>query len=257
MIDAVIFDLDGTLVQTELLKGISYARAALELRRDGFDEGEVFDAYAHLVGLPRREAAEMLLAHFGLEDAARARRAEFGVSTPWQAFVQVRLRIYESMLDDREAVRALQWPHNIALLQATRQTERRTALATMSYCQQTRRILALLELSDAFDFVATRDDVERGKPDPEIYLLVAHGLGVEPQECLVIEDSPNGVKAALAADMNVIAVTTPLTKRQFREEERDLLDRCWVVDDPQTLPEVVQWRIARHQQEVHGGASWS
>lgn len=120
----------------------------------------------------------------------------------------------------------------------------------MSYCAQVQRVLTILGIQDAFDFVATRDDVERGKPDPEIYLLVACELNVQPADCLVIEDSPTGVQAALAAGMNVIAVTTPLTRLQFRRT--DLLDQCWVVEDPSTLTTVIQNRIQAHNAERHG-----
>ena len=71
-------------------------------------------------------------------------------------------------------------------------------------------------LHDAFDFVATRDDVEYGKPNPEIYHLVADELGVSSEHCLVIEDSPSGVKAALNANMHVMAVATPFTKEHLK-----------------------------------------
>ena len=103
MIRAMIFDLDGTLVQTERLKAISYARAALELCPRDLTETEVIEGFKEVVGLSRREVALGLVEQFGLEDAARARMAEFGVDTPWQAFVQVRLSIYEQMLADPES----------------------------------------------------------------------------------------------------------------------------------------------------------
>jgi beta-phosphoglucomutase-like phosphatase (HAD superfamily) len=88
----------------------------------------------------------------------------------------------------------------------------------------------------------TRNDVEHGKPDPEMHLLAARELGIEPEECLAIEDSPAGIRAALAANMEAIAVTTELTRQKFRDT--DLLDRCWVVDDPRTLPTVVRRRLS-------------
>jgi beta-phosphoglucomutase len=254
MIAAVIFDLDGTLVQTEQLKALSYARATVELRPHGLNEADVVAAFTEVVGLSRQAVATALLQRFNLEASVVERMAECGVMTPWQAFVQIRLPIYQALLADPELLRRYAWPHTTALLREARQHRCRTALATMSYCAQVRKILAVLGLSDAFDFIATREDVEHGKPDPEIYALVAHQLAVTPSECLVIEDSPAGVEAALAAGMNVIAVTTPLTRQQFRDT--DLLSRCWVVDDPVTLPDVVRRRVAVHQREAHGGASW-
>lgn len=244
MIRAMIFDLDGTLVQTERLKALSYARAAVELCPGQLSEAEVLEAFKEVVGLSRQEVAIALMERFNLEEAARERMAEFGVSSPWQAFVQVRLRIYEDMLADPDVVRNNQWPHNVALLHEARRTHCKVGLATMSQCPQVRRVLEILGLSEAFDFVASRDDVEHGKPDPEIYLLVARELGIPPDQCLVIEDSPTGVKAALAAGMDVVAVSTPFTRQRLYEP--GLLPAGHVVDDPAILPEVVAHVIAHH-----------
>lgn len=238
MIRAMIFDLDGTLVQTERLKAISYARAAMELQPDAVTEDAIMTAFRDVVGLSRNEVATALIERFGLAQAARARMAEFGVSTPWQAYIQLRLRHYEAILADPEVLRRNQWPHNVDLLYAARQAGCKVGLATMSYCPQVQRVLGVLGLLDAFDFVASRDDVEHGKPNPEIYLLVARELGVPPHECLVIEDSPTGVKAGLAAGMHVIAVSTPFTRVALHTG--GLLDDRWIVDDPATLPGVAQ-----------------
>lgn len=237
MIRAVIFDLDGTLVETEELKALSYARAARELRPD-LDESEVVEGFKDLVGLSRREVAAGLARRFGLEGAARARMAEFGVKAPWQAYVQIRLRVYEGLLADPDLVEAHRYPHNVVLLHEVRRLGYPTGLATMSHCEQARRVLGILGLADEFDVIATHDDVDQPKPDPEIDLLVARELGIAPRECLVVEDSPAGVAAGLAAGMEVVAVTTELTRQRFREG--DLLDRCRVVYDPRELPIVVR-----------------
>lgn len=242
MINAMIFDLDGTLVQTERLKAISYAQAAQELRPNAVTEDAVLSAFEDVVGLSRSEVATALLERFGLAEAAAARMAEFGVNTPWQAYVQIRLRHYEALLADPDVLRRNQWPHNVALLHAARQAGCKVGLATMSYCPQVQRVLSVLGLKDEFDFVASRDDVEHGKPDPEIYLLVARELGIPPHQCLVIEDSPSGVQAALAAGMHVIAVSTPFTREALHAG--GLLDERWIVDDPATLPAVAQALLA-------------
>src|SRR3712207_5949268 len=136
---------------------------------------------------------------FGLEGAARTRMAEFGVDTPWQAYVQIRLGIYEALVADTELVVARSYPHNVASLRDVGREGYPTALATRSHREQAGRVLGLLGLADEFDVVVTRDDVEHGKPDPEMHLLAARELGVGPEECLAIEDSPAGAKAALAA----------------------------------------------------------
>jgi beta-phosphoglucomutase-like phosphatase (HAD superfamily) len=242
MIRAMIFDLDGTLVQTERLKAISYAKAAAELCPHEISEGQVIDAFKKVVGLSRQEVAQTLVEEFDLGKKAAGRMVEFGVTTPWQAFIQVRLGYYDNMISDPQVLLDHRWPHNLHLLEEARRANCSTGLATMSSCRQAQRVLEILDLRKAFDFVATRDDVNQGKPDPEIYNLVASELGKPADQCLVIEDSPAGVKAALSAGMWCIAVTTPFTMQAIHEQR--LLEERWVVDDPERLIAVVQDLLA-------------
>lgn len=237
MIKAVIFDLDGTLVQTEKLKAISYARAAAKLCPYDVTEEDVIDAFKEVVGRSRQEVSQFLMERFQLQEQAALRVDEFGVSAPWEAFAQVRLNIYEEILADPNTLLSHQWPHNMALLREVDHDDWLVGLATMSHRLQVQRVLDVLGLEDVFDFVATRDDVDKPKPDPEIYLLVARKLMVRPEECLVVEDSLPGVEAATAAGMAVIAVTTPFTRMAFQSQ--NLLDRRWVVDEPDRLPSVL------------------
>ena len=249
MIRAMIFDLDGTLVQTEKLKALSYARAVVELCPHQIREAQVIEAFKEVVGLSRKEVAVRLIERFHLDENIQRRMDEFGVDTLWQTFVQVRLRYYEELLSDPGVLRSNQWPHNIALLQEARRAKCKIGLATMSDCTQVQRVLKALDLENAFDFVASRDDVDQGKPDPEIYNLVAMELAAPVEDCLVIEDSPSGVKAALAAGMHVIAVTTPFTRKSIHKGR--LLEERWIVDDPDTLSQVVGQLIAEHNQSAH------
>lgn len=228
MYKAVVFDLDGTLVQTEQLKAASYAEAAHELD-PGIDPSEVDNAYKAVVGRSRHEAASTLLAHFHLEAAAGRRMGDFGVATPWQAFVQVRLAIYQKWITDAGTIRRHRWPYNVELVDMAERAGCRLALATMSHCDQTRTILTALDMEGVFEFVATRDDVDRPKPDPEIYLLARHHLGIPAEETLVLEDSLPGVESALAAGLSVVAVTTPFTKESIHQSHMLPPDR--VIDN--------------------------
>ena len=65
--------------------------------------------------------------------------------------------------------------------------------------------------------LVTADDVERGKPDPEAYMLAAERLGMPPERCIVIEDAPTGIAAALAAGMRVVAVATTFPRDELGE----------------------------------------
>lgn len=244
MISAVIFDLDGTLIETEQLKAESYARAAVQLKPGKFTEAEAIQAFEDFVGGSREEVSKGMLNRFQLEEAARARMNEFGASQPWQVYTRLRLRIFEEIVADENTLRKAAWKHNVDLLHQVRAANCKVGLATMSYCPQVERSLRALELENAFDFIATREDVENPKPDPEIYLLVAKALDVPPRECLVVEDSAAGVRAGLAAGSLVLAVATPLTRRSLHES--GLLDDHHIVDSPAELQETLAHLIAHH-----------
>lgn len=244
MIRAVIFDLDGTLIETEQLKAESYARAAVQLRPGAFSEAEALFAFADFVGGSREEVSKGMMARFGLEDAARARMTEFGASEPWQVYTRLRLQIFEEIVANESILRNAAWKHNVELLRQVRAANCKVGLATMSYCPQVERSLRALGLEGAFDFIATREDVENPKPAPEIYLLVAKALGISPQECMIVEDSVTGVRSGLAAGSLVLAVATPLTRRKLHES--GLLDDHHIVDSPEALQETMTHVLAHH-----------
>lgn len=241
MIKAFIFDLDGTLVQTEALKAKSYAKAAVELKPK-LTEEQIIEAFKDVVGLSRKEVSEAIMERFGLRDLASARRSEFNVHKPWQAFAQIRMGIYDSLISNPEILSEHLCPYNLGLLKWARQNEYPTGLGTQSHRPQTLRILEILNIKDDFDFIATREDVENPKPDPEIYLLLANELRISPPESLVIEDSATGVQAALSAGMGCIAVTTEFTKEGVHEMNN--FDKRWIVDSPSDLLEVARHFIA-------------
>lgn len=97
--------------------------------------------------------------------------------------------------------------------------EGKQAGLTLGICttsnERAAQAIAYKMLSDiSFDFVLAGDIVSRKKPDPEIYLLALSKTGLKPAECLVIEDSSNGVQAAKAAGMHVVATTNAYTEQE-------------------------------------------
>lgn len=76
------------------------------------------------------------------------------------------------------------------------------------------------ELQTYFDTIVTSEDIQQGKPSPEGYLLTAKRLNVSPRQCVVIEDTPHGVEAAKAAGMYVIALLTSYKKEQLHHADK-------------------------------------
>src|SRR6266705_6718595 len=90
------------------------------------------------------------------------------------------------------------------------------AVATSASRHDADRLLGRTGLRDRFEVVVTAEDVRRGKPDPEVYLLAARGLGFPPAQCLVFEDAVVGVQAARSAGMRVIGVSTTHSGTELR-----------------------------------------
>ena len=249
MISAIMFDLDGTLVQSEKLKALSYAIATQRLRGLPEPENRAIEAYREIVGASRDVASRHITDSLELESELQPLRAEYGVSEAWEVLSAMRKEIYDDMVADPQVLRHNQWPHTIGLLRVARETACRTALATMSYRTEALHVLKSLDLEQYLDEVLTREDVQKAKPDPEIHLLAAQRLNVRPQDCLVLEDSPNGVRAGVAAGMNVIAIATPFTIGGLHSSQ--VLEHEWVVHDPEKLVDVVKERIAQHNRSAH------
>jgi len=97
------------------------------------------------------------------------------------------------------------FPNLIDLLYRIKQCGYRTALATGSNIGWTRQVLHALKIEDYFETVVTGEEVTHGKPNPEIYQKAADRINTDPKECIVVEDSPNGIRAAQAIGMHTIA----------------------------------------------------
>jgi HAD superfamily hydrolase (TIGR01509 family) len=180
---AVLWDMDGTLVDTEpYWIECEYALVAEH-------GGSWSDAHAHaLVGNPLLVSGAYIREHGGVD------------LTPAQ--------IVDRLLDgvEERVRRHVPWrPGARELLSELHGLDVPCALVTMSYRRLAAAVVDALP-AGTFATVVAGDDVTRGKPDPEPYLLAASRLGVAPQECVAIEDSPTGVRSAEAAGVPVLAV---------------------------------------------------
>ena len=182
--DAVIFDLDGTLIDTEALCNLAgvQACAALGLAVDlGF-----FEALA------------------GIDDVNRVRliSAHVGAALPQQAFLAEWDRVCRARFADGIPLK----PGAMALLDRLLARGMPLALATSSRRAMADEKLGHAGLARFFPTVVTFEDVVRPKPAPDAYLLAASRLGAAPAKCCVFEDSETGAQAAHAAGMTVVQV---------------------------------------------------
>ena len=119
-------------------------------------------------------------------------------------------------LYDEAVLRLLDQPRSpspgvVELIDRARALGMRVGLASSSRRLWIDATLRSIGLEGGFEVIVSGDEVQHSKPDPEIYLLASSRLGVAPERCLAVEDSPNGVQSAVAAGMRVLAVRTPYT----------------------------------------------
>lgn len=241
MIKAFVFDLDGTLVQTEILKAHSYAKAVENLKPGKYKIHDMINSYKKLVGHSREEVASYFLLKYNLEEVCSKVMKDFKVKEPREAFVKIRLNYYFEFLNNPRMLKTVKCPYSTRLLKKVKQRNYKTALATTSHLDEATKVLETLELINLFDFIATREKVKRSKPDPEIYKLVLRKLKVKPSECIAIEDSMAGIKAALAAKINCIAATNDYTVDAVNKSK--LIDKKWIVNDLKNLDAVSEEMI--------------
>ena len=194
-------------------------------------------------------ASRHIIDRLDLESDLQPLVGQYGVSETWQVLLSMVKEIYQDMVADPQVIRNNQWSHTIGLLRVARENHCQTALATNSSREEALKVLRALDLEGSLDVVLAREDVQNPKPDPEIYLLAAHKLEVRPLDCIVIEDSPNGVRAGVDAGMNVVAFGTPFTMANFHSTQ--VVEHQWIVHDPDQLVDVVQERMAQHNRTNH------
>ncbi|MCA6109909.1 HAD family hydrolase [Bradyrhizobium cenepequi] len=177
-IGAVLLDMDGTLLDTEKVYFDSLIAA---LNAHGYTDDVVAVCHA-MIGLPGPECELMLVSRYG---------HDFPLAEINKAFATNRDEIFRAGLPLKTGA--------LELLDALRSADYPMAIVTSSSRRSADQHLTLAGIRARFDTILTSDDVAQCKPSPDLYLLAAQRLRVQPQACVAIEDSNHGVTAAHAA----------------------------------------------------------
>jgi HAD superfamily hydrolase (TIGR01509 family) len=199
---AVIFDLDGVLANSEPWWNEIDAKL---LSEHGVNyRGEY---HRNVLGVSYRLAVEFY-------------KKAFGLSVPTVEMMRRRGEIATDFFANRIDV----FPSTKPVLQELRQMNLHLAVATSSVSASARPFLARHELTAFFEVIITGEEVEHGKPHPEIYLRAVEKLGIAADACLVIEDALSGIAAAKGAKMRVAAIPdTRFVDPHEYEKEADYL----------------------------------
>ena len=185
MIKAVIFDVDGTLLDTERIYMKAWKEAAAE------------------AGFVMPDSVLQKTRAVNTKDAARIFEEEIGNGFSYQAVRPIRVRIAEEIIRRESPILK---PGVLELLAFLEEKGIRLAVASSTNQQGTREHLAESQILDRFEVVVGGDMVTNGKPHPDIFLKAAETLGLAPEACIVVEDSPAGIRAAHAAGMKAVLV---------------------------------------------------
>lgn len=181
---AVVFDMDGLMFNTE---DVYWLVGSDVLQRRGCQfTRELSDA---MMGRPPISAFDVMIKWHSLTDS-------------WEQLAQESEDCFLELMHGR----VQPMPGLMELLDALEKARIPKAIATSSQKVLVRALLALFHLEPRFQFILSAEDIQQGKPHPEIYFKAAQRLGLPPQEILVLEDSQNGCCSAAAAGAVTVAV---------------------------------------------------
>jgi HAD superfamily hydrolase (TIGR01509 family) len=214
MLFAIIFDLDGVLADSE--PWWSQIDAKLLAKYGVTYRGEY---HQNVVGVSYRIAVEFY-------------KKAFGLSVPTEKMMPRRGEIATEFFANRVGL----FPKVEEVLQELRQMKLHLAVATSSLSASARPFLDRHQLTGFFQVIVTGEEVERGKPAPDIYLRAADKLGIPADACLVVEDALPGVAAAKAANMRAVAIPD----RRFVDPDEYEKKADYVLGSLKELPALVR-----------------
>jgi beta-phosphoglucomutase len=201
MIKVVIFDMDGVLVDTP-----KYVTIAFNQLLEKYGAHMDPEYRKKTIGRSLRDQIEMWRKDFNIKeeiDPIKFSKEAFAIEL---GLMKEKIKPDEYLLD---------------LIRKLKDNNIKIAVATSSTKDRAIELLKLVDFFDKIDSLITAEDVNLHKPHPEIFIKTAEELGIEPENCIVIEDAVNGVQAANAAKMKSIAYLTPY---HGIEEFKDIAD---------------------------------
>lgn len=203
-IKAVIFDLDGVLVSTDKLHFIAWNKIANE-------EGIYFDKYINekLRGVSRLESLNIIL---------KNSNKEFN-ETEKMNLMTKKNNYYIELLSNLTYKDIL--PGALKIIKDLKENNIKIAVGSSS--KNANIILEKIKLKDKFDAIVDGNEIKYSKPNPEVFLLAAQKLNINPINCLVIEDADAGIQAAISANMKTIGIGYAYNNINATFNQKDLL----------------------------------
>ena len=177
-IKGVLFDMDGIVLDTEKL----YTRFWVEA--------------AQSLGYPMTHEMALGMRSLSRQAGERQLKSYLGEAVDYHEVRETRIRMMSAFIE-KQGVEIKPGIHE--LLAFLKENGIKTSIATSSPLDRTKKYLSQVDLVEKFDALVSGHMVEKGKPEPDIYIYAASNLGLKPEECLVLEDSPTGILAAYRA----------------------------------------------------------
>lgn len=200
-IKAIIFDMDGVLIDSESVCDRTWEMAANEYGISSFSE---------IVNLCRGT---------NKVDAVEIIKKEIGNDFDAVGFLS-RTSILFHEIEEKEGIPSMFYAKEALELLSKKYI---LCLASSTRKESVERLLKKMDFIKYFKTLTTGDMVVHSKPDPEIYLIACNSLGLKPEECVAVEDSPNGVKSAVRAGIRTVMIPDTITP------DEELMSMCWKV----------------------------